>query len=247
MYPILFRIGAFEITSFGAMLALGALAGAWAFRKELDARGISHASDAAFHGLIGGLVGAKLLYVAEHLGTEPFFALLMSRGGMSWFGGLVGGVGVGLLTIRRHRWPTVPILAAATAGLALGQMFGRIGCFLVGDDYGLPTGLPWGVSFPEGVPPTTVPVHPTQLYEAAFLALLAAAMVAWRKHGTADRDLLARYCLIAGAFRFVLEFLRVNVRVAGGLSVAQWASLGLFGLGSWLALAPGAAPTREPG
>lgn len=94
MYPILFRIGTFEITSFGVMLAIGALAGAWAFRQELDARGISRASDAAFHGLIGGLVGAKLLYAAEHLGTEPLFALLMSRGGMSWFGGLVGGVGV---------------------------------------------------------------------------------------------------------------------------------------------------------
>jgi phosphatidylglycerol:prolipoprotein diacylglycerol transferase len=166
---------------------------------------------------------------------------------MSWFGGLVGGVGAGLLTIRRRRWPMVPVLAAATPGLALGQMFGRIGCFLVGDDYGLPTRLPWGVSFPEGLPPTTVPVHPTQLYEAVFLGILAVLMLTWRKRGTRDRALLARYCLVAGAFRFVLEFIRVNVRVAAGLSVAQWASLALLGLGSWLALAPGKAPPQEPG
>jgi phosphatidylglycerol:prolipoprotein diacylglycerol transferase len=247
VYPILFRIGGFEITSFGTMVALGALAGFWAFRRELDARGIPEASDAAVSGLIGGLIGAKLLFVLEHLGTEPALALLTSRGGMSWFGGLVGGVGAGLVTIRWRRWPMVPVLAAGVPGLALGQMFGRIGCFLVGDDYGLPTDLPWGVAFPEGLPPTTVPVHPTQLYEAVFLAVLALLMLVWRKAGTPDRALLSRYCLIAGGFRFALEFIRINVRVAGGLSVAQWASLGLVGLGSWLALSPGTPPTQGPG
>ena len=247
MYPILFRIGGFEITSFGAMVALGALAGFWTFRRELGARGIPEASDAAVFGLIGGLAGAKLLFVLEHLGAEPVLALLTSRGGMSWFGGLVGGVAAGLLTIRQRRWPMLPVLAAATPALALGQMFGRIGCFLVGDDYGLPTDLPWGVAFPEGLPPTTVPVHPTQLYEAGFLAVLALLMLVWRKRGMPDRALLARYCLIAGGFRFALEFIRINVRVAGGLSVAQWASLGLIGLGSWLAVPPGTPPSQEAG
>jgi phosphatidylglycerol:prolipoprotein diacylglycerol transferase len=227
------------------MVALGALAGFWAFRHELDARGVPEATDAAVFGLIGGLVGAKFLFVLEHMGTEPVLSLLTNRGGMSWFGGLAGGVGTGLVTIRRRRWPLVPVLAAATPGLALGQMFGRIGCFLVGDDYGLPTDLPWGVSFPEGLPPTRVPVHPTQLYEAVFLGFLAALMLAWRKRGTPDRALLARYCLAAGAFRFVLEFIRVNVRVAAGLSVAQWASLALIGLGSWLALAPATRPPQR--
>ena len=213
MYPVLFRIGSFDITSFGAMVALGALAGFWTFRRELGARGIPEASDAAVFGLIGGLAGAKLLFVLEHLGAEPVLALLTNRGGMSWFGGLVGGVAAGVLTIRQRRWPMLPVLAAATPALALGQMFGRIGCFLVGDDYGRPTDLPWGVAFPEGLPPTTVPVHPTQLYEAGFLAVLALLMLVWRKRGTLDRALLARYCLIAGGFRFALEFIRVNVRV----------------------------------
>ncbi|HXU11865.1 MAG TPA: prolipoprotein diacylglyceryl transferase family protein [Candidatus Binatia bacterium] len=247
MYPILFRLGGFEVTSFGVMVALGALAGFWTFRRELRVRGIPEATDAAVFGLIGGLAGAKLLFVLEHLDTEPAWALLTSRGGLSWFGGLVGGVAAGLLTIRHRRWPMLPVLAAATPALALGQMFGRIGCFLVGDDYGLPTDLPWGVAFPEGLPPTAVPVHPTQLYEAVFLAALALFIVAWRQRGMPDRALLARYCLIAGGFRFALEFIRINVRVAGGLSVAQWASLGLIGLGSWLALCPGAPPSQEAG
>lgn len=245
MYPVLFRIGGFEITSFGVMTALGALAGLWALRHELAPRGLSHTATAGWAGVFGGLLGAKLLYVGEHLGTEPVLALLMSRGGMSWFGGLAGGIAAGVLTIGWKRWPLVPILAAATPGVALGQMFGRIGCFLVGDDYGLPTTLPWGVAFPAGLPPTTVPVHPTQLYEAVFLASLAGLMITWRRRGTGDRLLLARYCLAAGAFRFLLEFWRVNVRVAGNLSVAQWASLALIGLGIWLALAKDQTPAHH--
>jgi phosphatidylglycerol---prolipoprotein diacylglyceryl transferase len=244
MYPVLFRIGGFEITSFGVMTALGALAGLWALRHELAARGLSHAVTVGWAGVFGGLLGAKLLYVGEHLGSEPLLILLTSRGGMSWFGGLAGGIGAGVLAIWWHGWPLVPILAAATPGVALGQMFGRIGCFLVGDDYGLPTTLPWGIAFPEGLPPTTVPVHPTQLYEAIFLALLTPALIAWRRHGTGDRVLLARYCLVAGAFRFLLEFWRVNVRVAGNLSVAQWASLALVGLGIWMLARGDASPTR---
>ena len=225
MYPVLFRIGGFEITSFGVMVALGALAGAWVFGRELDARRLGHASSLAVSGLIAGLAGAKLLWVVEHMGEEPTFELLTSRGGLSWFGGLVGGVGLGLLVVAYRRWPLMPLLAAAAPAVAVGQMLGRVGCFLVGDDYGLPTRLPWGVAFPEGLPPTTVPVHPTQIYEALFLGLLAWLLVRWRRQGLPDRLLLARYCLLAGGFRFALEFVRVNVRVAAGLTVAQYASL----------------------
>jgi phosphatidylglycerol:prolipoprotein diacylglycerol transferase len=228
MYPVLFRIGSFEITSFGVMVALGALAGAWVFGRELDARRLGHASSLAVSGLIAGLVGAKLLWVVEHRGEEPALELLTSRGGLSWFGGLVGGVGLGLLVVAYRRWPLMPLLAAAAPAVAVGQMLGRVGCFLVGDDYGLPTRLPWGVAFPEGLPPTSVPVHPTQIYEALFLGLLAGLLVRWRRQGLPDRLLLARYCLLAGGFRFVLELVRVNVRVAAGLTVAQYASLALI-------------------
>ena len=231
MYPVLFSVGGFEITSFGVMVALGALAGAWLFGRELEARGLGYASSLAITGLIAGLAGAKLLWTVEHFGEEPTLDLLTSRGGLSWFGGLVGGVGVGLLVVRYRRWPLVALLAAAAPAVAVGQLLGRIGCFLVGDDYGLPTSLPWGVAFPEGVPPTNVPVHPTQIYEALFLGLLAWLLVRWRRQGLPDRLLLARYCVLAGGFRFALEFVRVNVRVAAGLTVAQYASLALVAAG----------------
>jgi phosphatidylglycerol:prolipoprotein diacylglycerol transferase len=228
VYPVLFRIGSFELTSFGLLVALGALAGAWVFNRELQARGLGHASSLAATGILSGLLGAKLLWVLEHRGEEPLLDLLFSRGGLSWFGGLVGGVGVCLAIVLKRRWPLLPLLASAAPAVAVGQLLGRIGCFLVGDDYGLPTDLPWGVAFPEGLPPPTVPVHPTHLYEAAFLALLAGLLVHGRRRGVADRTIVAGYALLAGGFRFVLEFVRVNERVAGGLSVAQYASIALL-------------------
>ena len=73
MYPVLFRVGSFEVTSFGVMVAVGAITGLWLFRRELRQRGLPEAAtDAAIAGLFGGMIGAKLLYVFEHLGEEPF-------------------------------------------------------------------------------------------------------------------------------------------------------------------------------
>lgn len=214
------------------MVAAGALVGLWLFRRELVRRGLPDAAaDAGIAGLFGGLAGAKLLYVFEHAGSEPFLTLLTDRGGMSWFGGFAGGIAAGLLLMAIKGWPMVPVLSAATPGLAAGQLLGRIGCFLVGDDYGRPTSLPWGVAFPKGLPPVDEPVHPTQLYEAAFLGVLIWLLLRWRRRGVPDALVLGRYCALAGGFRFALEFLRANVRVAGPFTVAHFAALALLLLG----------------
>ena len=232
MLPVLFRIGSLDITSFGVMVALGALAGLGLFRRELARSGLPDAAlDAAVFGLVGGLLGAKLLYVFEHLAEGSFFSLFLDRGGMSWFGGFVGGLLAGYWTIRVKRWPVLAVLAAATPALAVGQLLGRIGCFLVGDDYGSPTNLPWGVAFPRGLPPTTARVHPTQIYEAIFLAVLTLVLLRWRRRGVDDRTVLGRYLVAAGAFRFVLEFVRINTRVAGPLTVAHFFALAVAILG----------------
>lgn len=232
MFPVLFRIGDFEITTFGVMVAAGALAGLWIYRRELArARLPDAAADAAILGLIGGLVGAKLLYTIEHAGEAPFFSLLTSRAGMSWFGGLIGGVGAGAGLILRKGWPIVPVVAAATPALAVGHAIGRIGCFLVGDDYGRVTDLPWGVAFPEGLPSTLERVHPTQLYEMAWLFVVAWLLVGWRRRGVADRRVLGAYLALTGAARFLIEFIRLNALVALGMTVAQLVSLGLVAVG----------------
>lgn len=245
MLPVLFRIGSLDITSFGVMVALGALAGLWVFRRELARAGLPDAAlDAAVYGLVGGLLGAKLLYVFEHLSESPFLSLFLDRGGMSWFGGFVGGFAAGFATIRYKGWPLVAVLAAATPAIAVGQMLGRVGCFLVGDDYGRPTSLPWGVAFPRGLPPTFERVHPTQIYEAIFLGVLAWLLIRWRRKGVADLVVLGRYFLLAGAFRFLLEFVRVNVRVLGPFTVAQLFALAVTVLGIVILSRPRATPAR---
>ena len=243
MYPVLIRIGSFEITSFGAMVAIAALVGLWVFRRELiRAKLPADAGDAGIVGVIGGLIGAKLLWTVEHAGEEPLRQLLFSRGGLSWYGGLVGGVAAGFGYILMRGWPVVPTLAAATPALAYGHLLGRIGCFLVGDDYGRPTSLPWGVRFPEGLPPTNVPVHPTQIYEALGLAVLGAILVHWRRKRVPDAVVLGRYLVGAGVLRFAVEFLRINDRVAFGLSLAHLISLAAIAIGLIVMLSSRPAP-----
>src|SRR4051794_8074419 len=100
MYPTLFRIGTFEITSFGAMVALAALVALWLFGREARRSALPDTvANAAVWGVLGGLAGAKLLWAIEFSHTEPFTSLLLSRGGLSWFGGFFGGVGTGLFLI----------------------------------------------------------------------------------------------------------------------------------------------------
>jgi phosphatidylglycerol:prolipoprotein diacylglycerol transferase len=200
--------------------------------RELRRSGLPESAlDAAVFGLLGGLAGAKLLWVVEHAGEAPLAELIVSRGGLSWFGGFAGGLLVGLGIIRRRGLSMLAVLSAATPALAIGHAIGRVGCFLVGDDYGRPTGLPWGIAFPEGLPPTDVPVHPTQLYEALGLVPLAVLMMRWRAAGRSDRFVVGSYLVLAGALRFLIEFVRVNEPVIGTLSVAQVASMSVIVVG----------------
>jgi len=240
VYPVLFRIGDFEITSFGVLVAIGSLIGIWIFQRELTRKGLPEAGvDAGIAGVLGGLVGAKLLWTIEHVGDGPITDLLFSRGGMSWFGGFLGGVGAGIWMLRRRGIPVMAGLAAASPGLALGHAIGRIGCFLVGDDYGRPTDLPWGVAFPEGLPPTDIPVHPTQLYEMAALLPVVWLLIRWRRQGVADRTVFGRYLVLAGIIRFAIEFVRVNEPLAGPFTLAHLisAAVTIAGLGILLSRA----------
>ena len=237
MYPVLFRISDFEITSFGVLVAVGALVGIAIFRRELKRSHLpANGIDAAFAGVFGGLLGAKLVWTVEFSGDAPIAELFFSRGGLSWFGGLIGGVGTGLWMLRRRRVPLLRGLAAATPALAIGHAIGRVGCFLVGDDYGRPSNLPWAVAFPEGLPPTSVRVHPTQLYEAVALAVIAWLLIRWRRDRVSDPVVLGRYLVLAGSVRFAVEFLRVNLRVMGPLTLAQLIALCLVLAGAVLIL-----------
>src|SRR5262245_58174526 len=184
------------------------------FARELKYSKLpEHAIDAAMAGVIGGLIGAKVVWTVEFRNEAPFLSLLLSRGGLSWFGGFAGGVGTGVWMLRRRKVPLMPALSAAAPALAIGHAIGRLGCFMVGDDYGRPTDLPWGVAFPEGLPPTDERVHPTQLYEAIPLAVIAWLLVRWRRQEMSDAGVFGRYLILVGTLRFLIEFIRVNLRI----------------------------------
>jgi phosphatidylglycerol:prolipoprotein diacylglycerol transferase len=204
-------------------MAVAALTGLWLFDRERRWSGLPDAAvDAGITGVIGGLAGAKLVWAIEHAGRQgPFLDLLLSRGGLSWFGGFAGGLTAGLVLLHRRRIPIVSVLAAATPALAVAHAIGRVGCFLVGDDYGVPSDLPWAVAFPNGLPPTTTAVHPTQLYEMLALVPIAWAMVRWRRQRRPDAFVLGAYLMATGSVRFLIEFLRMRESVFGPFAVAH--------------------------
>lgn len=215
------------------LVAVAALVGLWLLERERRWSGLpSQTTDAAVVGVLGGLAGAKLVWALEHAGQQgPFLELLLSRGGLSWYGGFAGGVAAGVAILRRHRVPIVAVLAAATPALAVAHAIGRVGCFLVGDDYGVPTDLPWAVAFPEGLPPTSIPVHPTQLYETLALLPLAWMLLRWRREGRSDAFVLGAYLTSAGVIRFGIEFLRVHQSIVGPLALAHLLSVAAVCIG----------------
>ena len=245
VYPLVFRIGTFEVTGFGIMMMLGFITGGWLVALEIRRRGWNedYGADMIVAAVVGGVVGAKLWYVA--LTGDP--GALFSRGGLVWYGGFLGGVTAVILNGWRRRVPIRITMHLAAPALAAAYAVGRVGCFVVGDDYGRPTTLPWAVKFPQGLPPSTagnlaalfrvaVPadvapntvlaVHPTQLYEV--MIMMAAFMVLWRWR-LSDRPLgwlFGAYLMSAGAERFLVEILRAkDDRILGFFTLAQATSV----------------------
>ena len=267
IYPFVFHLGPLEITGYGLMMMVAFLMGGWLVAIELKRRGLSedYAADMIAAAVIGGIVGAKLWYVAL---TQDTGALL-SRGGLVWYGGFIGGAAAVILNGWRLKVPLRWTMQLGAPALAAAYALGRIGCFLVNDDYGRPTDLPWAVRFPEGLPPSTaanmeqlfgipVPpgtdpsavlaVHPTQIYEAVLM--LAAFMLLWslRKGGHPIGWIFGLYLVIAGVERFLIEILRAkDDRFLGPFTVAQITSVLVIGAGIWVWVWVRGRPDPEPG
>lgn len=237
MYPVLFEIFGFPISTFGVMLAIAFLAGTWITAVRMREIGLDPegATTMLIYAMIGGIGGSKLYFATDVWLRQgiPFLQLLLAREGITFYGGLIGAIALVIVGTRIHGIPTGAFFNCVCLAGALGQALGRVGCFLVGDDYGRPTDGPLGIAFPEGAPPTLEPVHPTQLYEAAYLFGLTALL--WHRRNRSPR-LWSEYLMLASVGRFAVEFLRLNPRVALGLSEAQWIAVALFSIGavSWV-------------
>lgn len=233
VYPFQIHLGKFTIGGYGLMLVVAFLLGGWIYARELKRVGkdTGIAWDVGVAAAVGGVIGAKIYY-AVLMGS---WAALVSRVGLVWYGGLIGG----LLTVcLLWRWKKESI---ATHGdliapaLAIGYSAGRIGCFLAGDDYGTPTSLPWGVAFPEGSPPTMAAVHPTQLYEVVIAFGIFLLLWRLRRHGHRAPWLFGVFLVLMGLERFFVEIFRVkDDRFLGPFTLAQSISLAMIAIGIWV-------------
>ena len=213
MLPVLFKVGSFPIHTWGLLLLIGFVLAAL--------RGVRHAPrygatgdtvwDASLAGLFGGVIGGRLAFVAQNL---PFFSQNPGKifaiwdGGMTSFGGLIGGIAVGIwIAYKRgvNPWDAGDLAAVS---VPIGYGIGRIGCLLNGCCYGGACSLPWAMHFhPEGVSDTG-PVHPTQIY-SAFAALVMYLILAWMEKRRQFRgQLVLLFCILYGIYRFIVEFWR---------------------------------------
>ena len=267
VYPWILHFGFIDITGYGLMMMVGFLTGSWLIQLELRRRKLreEYASDITLAAVIGGVVGAKLWYVV--LMQDP--GALFSRGGLVWYGGFVGGTLAVILNGIRLRVPTAFTAQLVAPALAAAYALGRIGCFLVNDDYGRPTTLPWGMKFPQGMPPSTVAnlrsqfgvdlpadmdpttvlaVHPTQLYEVALMMAAFFVLWAWRTRAKGTGWLFGLYLVFAGCERFVIEVLRAkDDRFFGPFTLAQVTSVLLVAAGAVIMARRANAGETAPG
>ena len=235
------QIGPLELKTFGLMFALGFLAAGAVIARRFDELGkpVDWAYEMTFSALIGGLVGARVYYIAQNWSDvhDDLLGNIFSGSGLVWYGGAIGGA----LAVFAWAWWRgflgLVLLDVAAVPLALGYAIGRIGCQLSGDgDYGRPSDVPWAMSYPDGTVPTNEEVHPTPVYEALAMGLVAWLLWHWR-----DRFrpgvLFAIYLVLAGLERFLVEFVRRNEDTVAGLTTPQVESLVLMLVGAaWIAV-----------
>jgi phosphatidylglycerol:prolipoprotein diacylglycerol transferase len=235
-------LGPLTLQTFGIMFSLAFLAAGAVIARRLKeiGRPVDWAYEFVFAALIGGLVGARLYYLAANWDTveDDFLGNLFSGEGLVWYGGALGGAAGAFIWAAYRRFLGLALLDLAAPALALGYAVGRVGCQLSGDgDYGTESDLPWAMAYPDGTVPTTAEVHPTPVYETLAMGLAAWLLWQWRDR-LRPGLLFASYLVLAGLERFLVEFVRRNDEVLVGLTAAQLQSLVLMAAGGvWIALA----------
>jgi phosphatidylglycerol:prolipoprotein diacylglycerol transferase len=253
MYPELFHIGSFPINTYGVFLALAFLCAILITVRIAARDGLPREKiyDLCLWMLLSSLIGSKILmfFTEPEYRDHPLQLLSLDflRSGGVFYGGLIGAILAGYFLMRRYNLPWWKTADACAPGIAIGNFFGRQGCFAAGCCWGKPTSLPWGVKFTElgheitGVP-TDIYLHPTQLYES-FAMLIVFFFLLWlHKHRRFSGQVILFYALLYSVIRFGVEFLRDDPRgdlfgltTLTGLSTSQMISL-IVGAGALVLL-----------
>ncbi len=244
MYPEIFRVGDFSIPTYGVLLAAGLLLALFVAARLAGRDGLpgNRIYDLGLWTILGGLLGAKILMLLTD-DAARFFSLDFLRSGGVYYGGFLGGFLTVAVLTRVYKLNFWKVGDAFAPGVALGQFFGRLGCFAAGDDWGRPTDLPWGVQFTElanasvGVPiykadGSNLYLHPTQLYESFAMLAVFGVLFYLHRRKKFDGQILIAYGVIYAVVRFTIEFFRDDPRgdlfgltTLTGLSTSQLISL----------------------
>ncbi|MEX0999456.1 MAG: prolipoprotein diacylglyceryl transferase [Thermodesulfobacteriota bacterium] len=250
MYPTLFTVGDIYVSSFSVMVLIAFLVAYFVAEVELKRKGLnSNLADLLLIAcVIGGLGGAKILFLYQNVGFSDFISdpVRYLASGFTFLGGFLGSLLLIWFVTQMKRVRYLTVTDAAAPALILAYAIGRIGCLLVGDDYGAPTSLPWAISFPNGSPPTFLAVHPTQIYDT--ISMLIFFIILWkiRKKDLPIGWITAVTFMVLGVQRFLMEFLRdTTPSFIPGLSQAQVISIILVLVGAVMLYKVGQNKTKE--
>jgi phosphatidylglycerol---prolipoprotein diacylglyceryl transferase len=215
MHPVLFNVGPFTVHTYGALIALAFLVGLLLAAKEAKRKGIDpeRMMDLGLYILIAAIVGSRLFQVAvehKYFFQNPLEIVKIWKGGLAFYGGFIGALFMGIWYLRKHGLPVWKVGDALAPSIAIGQAIGRLGCLSAGCCYGLPTDLPWGITFnaPGTLALPGIPLQPTQLYESFCMFILFGVLWAFRKRITVEGQLFWTYVMSYSVIRFIIEFFR---------------------------------------
>jgi phosphatidylglycerol:prolipoprotein diacylglycerol transferase len=246
VHPIAFHLGSFTIHSYGVMIALAFLAGLWtatrrARRENISAEAIA---DITLWLMVGAILGARVVYVItywkDEFASQPLSEIFMiQHGGLVFYGGLIGAIIAGSIYIRWKKLPLWKMADALAPSIALGSVFGRIGCLLNGCCYGRVCDAPWAIHFPADHATRGLPVHPTEIYDALLNLLLYFGLAWLFRHKKFDGQIFASYFIGYAICRSIVEYFRgdyTDLHYHFGLTPAQWISVPIFVTGLVLAV-----------
>lgn len=235
--PVAVAVLGIPVRWYGLIVVVAATVAIWLAQREGQRRGIvpQVVWDAAVWVGVAALVGGRVLYVLqnefESFMDHPALLLMVWMGGLSFYGGLIGGMIALVVFARRRGLSLLVMYDVAAPAAAAGQAIGHLGCLIGGDSYGIPTDLPWAVIYrnPAAMAPQGVPLHPTQAYEAILLAVLFLGLWLGRERlgRIGNGAVAAAYLFGLATIRFGLFNLRDEAAVLLGLKTAQLIGLAI--------------------